>query len=98
MDTGRPTTTATNGPSQTTANSQDGYPDLGEVKIKDFNLSVNGKLYQTDELHLLPDRITPESAYTPRSDEVVFFFYQEFATIKSPPIPLLPGRSTFPVY
>lgn len=50
------------------------YPEVGEVKIKDFCLSVNGKLFNMNELHLLPSVITPESAYTPRSDEVVIFF------------------------
>lgn len=50
------------------------YPDLGEVKIKDYGLSVNGQLFNMNELHNLPDVISLESAYTPRSGEVVIFF------------------------
>lgn len=50
------------------------YPDLGEVKTRDFGITVQGKMYQMDELHLLPSSITPQAAYTPKSDKVIIFF------------------------
>lgn len=50
------------------------YPDLGEVKIRDYGITVKGKMYHMNELHLLPNCITPEAAYTPKSDKVTIFF------------------------
>lgn len=47
------------------------YPD---VKIKDFQLKIEGKLYSAKELHLLPDELKPAAISTPQNAEAVAFF------------------------
>lgn len=50
-------------------------PDkYGEVKVKDFKISINGKKFSMDTLHRLPKELSPHSVYTPRSDQAVAFF------------------------
>lgn len=45
-----------------------------EVKVKDYQISINGKKFSTDSLHRLPKELSPHSVYTPRSDKALVFF------------------------
>lgn len=50
-------------------------PDLyEEVRIKDYNIHVNGQKYGPGQLHCLPEDLTPEQVYSPRSAHAVVFF------------------------
>lgn len=46
----------------------------GEVKVKDFQISVNGQKFSMDALHKLPKELSPNAVYTPRSEEALVFF------------------------
>lgn len=43
-------------------------------KIKDYKISINGSKYGREDLHLLPEELSPERIYTPRSEEATVFF------------------------
>lgn len=51
------------------------YPNMFQnVRIKDFQLSINGKVYTPDDVHSLPPELKPERVYTPRSALTCVFF------------------------
>lgn len=45
-----------------------------DVRVKDYNIFINGKKYGIGELRNLPTELHPESVYTPRSGDAVVFF------------------------
>lgn len=47
------------------------YPD---VKIKEFKIRIQGRLYGADELEKLPDDLQPSAIATPQSESTVVFF------------------------
>lgn len=46
----------------------------GEVKVKDYKITINGNKYGLEDLHYLPPELQPEAVYTPRSSKAVVFF------------------------
>lgn len=48
-----------------------------DVKVKDFKLHINGRVYVPNNLRQLPSDLQPEGVYTPRSDSSVVFFTKQ---------------------
>lgn len=44
------------------------------VKIKDYKVYINGEKYGREDLHRLPEELSPERIYTPSSDKAMVFF------------------------
>lgn len=47
------------------------------VKVKDFKVHINGRMYGAYNLRQLPPDLQPEVAYTPRSESSVVFFTKQ---------------------
>lgn len=45
-----------------------------DVRVKDFQLSINGITYSQDGINMLPEELSPREVYTPRTDHVCVFF------------------------
>lgn len=45
-----------------------------DVKVKDYKVFINGEKYSRDDLHHLPEELSLERVYTPRSDKATVFF------------------------
>lgn len=46
----------------------------GDVKVKDYKISINGKTYDREHLHQLPSELSPAMVYTPCSERACVFF------------------------
>lgn len=44
------------------------------VSIKDYKIRINGQNYGREDLHHLPEELSPERIYTPFSEEATLFF------------------------
>lgn len=47
---------------------------FGEARVKEYKLHLNGQIYGTEQLHLLPQELSPHAVYSPRSEEALVFF------------------------
>lgn len=60
---------------QRVAKTARSFPDkYSGVKVKDYKVSINGQRYGREALHLLPEELSPERVYTPRTDKATVFF------------------------
>lgn len=46
----------------------------GDVRVRDFKVCLDGQRYSMDKLNLLPQELSLQSVYSPRSDEALVFF------------------------
>lgn len=50
---------------------------FSDIKIKDYKIFINGTWYGRDDLHHLPLELSPETIYSPRSEEALAFFTKQ---------------------
>lgn len=54
--------------------ARDSPSNFGEVRVKDYKISINGVKHGIEEVYNLPPELHPEQVYTPRSKDAVVFF------------------------
>lgn len=60
---------------QSIAKTAKAFPDrFSGIKVKDYQLTINGNKYDAKHTHLLPPELRPWAVYAPRTSEAIVFF------------------------
>lgn len=69
--------------------------EFDSAKINDYQLELNGKVYQVTDLENLPKKIRPSTLLTPRSDSTLVFFSRHSFLSNHHPSTFKIGQNTF---